>query len=351
MSDIRLRGWLVVIIGLCASVLCIILATAGSVRADAAYAAQADASRSAQKIGIFEDVTIGPTETWENVVVVGGDLTVYGTVRDKLVVVAGDAFIASGARVGLDEDPDDRAVWVFFGDVTVEAQAEVPGGVFRGLPVPDWVSAVTLSPDYDSWSWGSLAGYIWTLVFLVIIAVVATAVVPRQTVAVADRVRGHFFSSLGWGALLVIVVVPLISVVLIVTLIGILLLIPWLGVVVPAVGLFGFVAVGAMVGRLILGRKSGERGPLMLAAVVGVILLSILWWIPIAGGIALFLIGLVGFGATCVALWDWRRRAGRERRAARAAASQPGAYSESWDPRLPPGGGSPPPGGGSPPPA
>jgi len=311
MDSIGIRAKLALVVAGCVLAVGWALAGAGFAKADQAYGSRADAPSSAQKIGVFEDVVIDAGETWENVVVVGGDATVSGTVENMVVVVGGDASIRSGARGGGGEDPDETAVVVVFGDVLVEDGAVVTGDIFRGMGAPPWLGAATISPDYESWSWGSLAGWIALVVFLTLVAVVAAVIAPRQVAFVRERIRHHFFSSLRWGALLVIVGVPLVSIVLIVTLVGILVLVPWLGVVVPVIWLFGFVSLGAMLGRLILRERPDERGPLMAAAALGVAILSLLWWIPVAGGVILFLLGLVGFGATCISMWEWGRRSRR----------------------------------------
>ena len=49
---------------------------------------------------MFEDATVGADEVWDNVVVVGGDLLVEGTVKNVVVVVGGDVTLASTAQVG-----------------------------------------------------------------------------------------------------------------------------------------------------------------------------------------------------------------------------------------------------------
>ena len=350
MGRFHLHRRLLLIVGICLSVFCLLAAGTGSALADDlfydefwdddVYSLRLDTPSSAQKVAVFEDAVIDSGQIWENVVVVGGDITVYGTVENTIVVVGGDVFIASGAQVG--NDPSDTAVVVVLGNMRVEQGARVNGYTrVAGSGARDWLGAglgaVTITPDYRSWSWGSLIGWVWWTAFLAIVAAIVTAIAPRQLAFVRERVRHHFFSSLGWGALLVIIGIPLVTVLLIVTVVGILLLLPWLGVVVPVISLFGLVAVGAMVGRLIFGKKPDGRGPLMLAAVVGVVLLSILWWIPIAGILLLSLLGLIGFGATCVAVWDWRRQVRRARHAAQTAHARP------WDPGAPPPDGQTPP--------
>jgi len=338
MNSISVRAKLVLFIAVCLLGTGALLGAAGVVGADAAYAARADITSSAQKIGVFEDVVINAGETWENVVVVGGDVTVFGTVENVVVVVGGDAYIRSGARVGVGHSRDQQAIVVVFGDVTVDGGAAVNGDIFQGVNSPGWLGVAAIAPDYESWSWGSLAGWVWLAVFLALVAVVAVAIAPRQVAFVRERIRRHFFSSLGWGVLLAIIVVPLVTILLIITLVGILLLVPWLGVVVPVIWLFGFVSLGALLGGFILRRRPEERGPLMLAAVLGVLILSVLWWIPVAGGIVLFVLGLVGFGATCVSVWEARRSKRRRPKMPQggfpAGTLSPGAVP----PGTPPGG-------------
>ena len=277
--------------------------------------AYADDASGAHKVAVFQDVTIGPEETRDYVVVVGGRATILGTVEKTVVVVGGDVIIGPAARVGTDADPDRRAVVVVFGEITVEPGATVAGETTDvAWRFGDWLGAVSFSPDFTTWDVRTVGGWVWFAVFLAVVAVIMAAIAPRQVALVSERVRGHVFSSLGWGALAVLVVVPVITVmvlVLVFLIIGIFLLIPWLGVILPVTWLFGFVAVGAALGRLILGRRGDDRGPVMLASVLGVVILSILWWIPVAGPIILFLLNLVGFGATFVALWDRSRRKSR----------------------------------------
>ena len=55
---------------------------------------RADTDTNAQKVAVFEDATVGVDEVWDNVVVVGGDLLVEGTVKNVVVVVGGDLTLA-----------------------------------------------------------------------------------------------------------------------------------------------------------------------------------------------------------------------------------------------------------------
>ena len=220
---------------------------------------RADTDTNAQKVAVFEDATVGVNEVWDNVVVVGGDLLVEGTVKNVVVVVGGDVTLASTARVGERGRSQDAALVSVFGDVTVERGARVLGETVDVAGGSGNVTAGSVSdPFLRPWRTGAILNWVWSTIFLAVVAVIATAIAPRQVAVVSDRVRRHFFSSLGWGALGALIVVPIITVILVVTIIGILLVIPWLFIALPLLSLFGFVAVGAMVGRLFF-RGSGDE--------------------------------------------------------------------------------------------
>ncbi len=309
---------------------------------------RADNTSGEQKVAVFEDAVIGPGETWDNVVVVGGDLLVRGTVDNVVVVVFGDVTIADGARVGDAVNPGDAAVVSVFGDVTVQSGATVRG---RTVDVGGGIAGIDMSvgdPVLRPWRTGAILNWVWSTVFLAVVAVIITAIAPRQVSAVRDRVRNHFFSSLGWGALGVIIGVPVVTVALIISIIGIILVVPWLAIVLPIMSLFGLVAVGAMVGRLILGAREDRRETVMPAAVLGVVIINVARWIPVAWIVILGVLWLVGFGATYVAILAWlrdRRRRKREaaagEQAAWAAATSPGGMPYPGGPPVAPSGPSP----------
>jgi hypothetical protein len=264
----------------------------------------------AQKVVVFEDLTIEPGEVRENVVVVGGDVVVHGTVENILVVVGGDLVVASDGRIGTgaSHGSGDTALVSVLGDVAMEPGAVVTGRIVDvGEGGSGAVDALVADPIMQPWEgWGSIAGWIGSTVFIILVAVIITAIAPRQVAFTSERARHHLFSSLGWGALGLIVIVPLVTVILVLTLIGILALLPWWLAVAVAL-LFGYVSVGALIGRLVMGRLEG-RGRVMLAAVVGVAVLSVVRWVPFAGAVITFLALLLGLGATFTAIWEWRRQ-------------------------------------------
>jgi hypothetical protein len=173
-----------------------------------------------------------------------------------------------------------------------------------------------VDPVVRPWTLASAIEWIVTTIFIVLVAVIAAAIAPRQVAFVARRARRHSPSSFGWGILFLFIGVPLVTAVLLVTVIGVIVAVPWFFVGVPLALLFGYVSVGALIGRSLLGDDNGRRGRVMLSAVIGVLILSVLRWIPFVGSIVVFVALMMGFGALFTAIWEWRRRP-------RGAASQP----------------------------
>ena len=132
------------------------------------------------------------------------------------------------------------------------------------------------------------------------------AVLPRQTRASAERIAGHFWSSLGWGALTSIVIVPLVTLALVVTIIGILVAIPWVFAAV-VVFLFGYLAFGAFLGRALLRVVGYRQDNLMLSITVGVVASQLVRLIPFAGAPIVWLMWTIGGGAAIAAFFVWRR--------------------------------------------
>ena len=118
--------------------------------------------------------------------------------------------------------------------------------------------------------------------------------------------RSRFWPSLGWGALSLIVIVPLVTVLLIITIIGLLAVLPWLFVVVATM-VMGAIGLSVFIGNFVLPRLTYRGESLMLAAVVGVLVLRLIALIPIAGAIALAVAWILGFGAAVLALRSWQR--------------------------------------------
>jgi hypothetical protein len=254
------------------------------------------------------DVTIAQQDVADAVVSIGGNVDVAGTVKTAILAVGGDVRLEQTAVVGSQGDAGDTSIVLVGGTLTRAPGAQVTGDVSNvsGSWAGDlWSRGVT---DQITNPYSGLSLIAWlggTLIYL-LVAVIVAALAPRQTTAVQNRVARRFWTSLGWGALSLMVIVPVITVILAVTIIGLLAIPPWLLLVVAAF-ILGGVAVAVLLGDWVLPRLGYKGESLVLAGIVGVLILRIITLIPIAGGIVVGLASLAGFGATVVALWSWQR--------------------------------------------
>jgi hypothetical protein len=283
---------------------CVLLAAAAPV---AAALTPSPAAPNVYKLG--GDVLVASDQVVGTVLIFGGDLTVAGRVEGSAVVIGGHVRVLSSGVVsrtvfclgGVQRDPGSVVVGNVVSLRGNQFLARVASGLYRTVKSP--------------FRTGTLLGWGATTVLYLIVAVVAAWLFSRQTVSVRERIVRHAGSSLGWGTLGALLVVPAISVLLLVSVIGVLVLIPWLLIVVPLAFFFGFACVGALVGRRLLALFGAHGEHLVASAVVGVLLLHVLRLIPYAGSVLWALAWLGGFGAVAAEVYLW----GRARRARRAA--------------------------------
>ncbi len=95
-------------------------------------------------------------------------------------------------------------------------------------------------------------------------------------------------------------------VVLAITIVGLIVVVP-AAIALPAVLLFCFVAVAALLGQLILSSSERYRDNVIVAAIVGAVLVSLVSLVPVIGGLVVFVATVVGFGAALMLLNEWRQ--------------------------------------------
>lgn len=254
------------------------------------------------------NVDLPQADTADAIIAVGGDVTVAGTVTDTVVAVGGDVTLQPTATVGTGGTASDTSVVLVGGTLTRAPGASVEGEVSNVSA--GWAGDLSTRGISAAWrapfSGLSLLGWLGGTILSLLGAILIVALLPRQVVAIRDRVRSRFWPSLGWGALSLIVIVPLVTVLLIITIIGLLAVLPWLFVVVATM-VMGAIGLSVFIGNFILPRLTYRGESLMLAAVVGVLVLRLIALIPIAGAIALAVAWILGFGAAVLALRSWQR--------------------------------------------
>ena len=231
-----------------------------------------------------------------NVVVVGGSAKVAGEVDGDLVVFGGDVVLRSTAVV-------DGDLVTIGGNVQRDPGAvvrgnEVGGPEFEGLPR---FGTFPTRLNFDTWGsrWSSsifnIFGDIVVALALAAIGLLVVLFWPKQTEAVGQAVLAAPLPSAGVGLLtgvVAVVFIVLLAITICLSPVAFLL-----GVAMLVAGIFGWIAIGLLVGQRLL-EAFGVKGITRLMAVAaGTLLISVLRAIPCLGALIGFVVGCAGLGA------------------------------------------------------
>lgn len=235
---------------------------------------------------------IASGEVWDgDVLVIGGELALQGTVKGNVVLVGGS--VRAAGRVGGD-------IVSLGGEVVLQGQGEVEGNVValgaglrraagasvRGdileglLSRSEWAAS---GEDRPASPWFRLGSVLLALgVVLVVCLFLAwglRSLWPRRSRVMAETLRRQLLPCLGLGlagTVFLAVFLPLLAILLLVSLIGI-LLIPFLLLLAGLLYLLGLAVCGLALGEALAGRK---EGPSWLPAIVGLAILVPLAVVP-----------------------------------------------------------------------
>jgi hypothetical protein len=249
-------------------------------------------------------VTIGPEETHEVVVVISDDLMVEGVVDSAAVVVDGNMTVTG--RV-------DGYITVVSGTLTLLPTAQVDDvEIIDGTLVRQEGAVITgdLSERDDFlnvWQLAVASVFFWLGMTLVVLAagVIFAAVAGRQLKAAGTQIAqqpGPTFLA----ALLAWIATPVLMVLAIFTLVGIPMGVGYIVFVLPILWFVGYIVAGTQLGRLMLRRRADDEHP-YLPALLGLIVLQAVGWLPWFGGLIAFVAGVIGSGALLLLAWRaWR---------------------------------------------
>ena len=249
-------------------------------------------------VKIGSDAVIGPGAEFENVVIIGGDLTLEGVVQENVVVIGGDLKMGGSARV------EDSAV-VIFGKIIREGDAVLPKNTvelsFGKLCASKWC----LLPVFGIFAI-SLLGLAMLTAFaalFIIIAALFTERIGRTSCYIEKRP----WRSLLIGFVIALLVTP-ITLFLVITIIGI-PLIPLLFIILSAAALFGFTAACQLIGLKFFRAIKKPGRPMILEVITGLIILGLVTMIPVVGCIVKLLVWLAGMGAVAATKFGTTSRA------------------------------------------
>ena len=298
--------------------------------------AELKAGNTAEAVVAVGGSAIARGDVRDAVVAVAGDATVSGKVGDAVVAVLGDVRIEAGAKVRGDVVSVGGTITIADGAevegeiVAVGGRVEVAEGAKTGrgiqeIPVPGLHSLKgwLIHCVFKMRPLAPQVGWVWAVAgaFFLIYLIVA-ALFPKPVEACVSELTRRPATTFLTG-LLAKLLLPVIFLILIATGIG-LIVVPFLLAAVVFGAIVGKVAFLEFLGQSV-GRAFGGNTLLkpLVAFLIGSIILTVLYMVPVLGLIAFGITAVWGLGAAVQAVFASVRRERAARRASAPAASAP----------------------------
>jgi uncharacterized RDD family membrane protein YckC len=301
-----------------------------------AHDASLEAGRHAEAVVAILGSATSAGEVDEGVVSVLGDTRVTGPVGDAAVAVGGDVYVNSKVQgdvvavlgnVQLGPQADVGGDVVVVGGTLDRDAAALVGGDTKQVAIGVFGSTESLRRWFREclvlgrplafttgigWAWGVAAAFL--LLYMLLALAFRDAVDHCAEVFEARPGRSVV------AALLTMVLTPVGMALVAVTIIGI-ALVPFLGLALACIGLFGKAVMLALIGRRFT-RLAGNSvfAHTAFAVLIGGLVVTLLYTVPIVGFIVYKLLGILGHGVVVYTLLLLAGARSRERRAEHAGA-------------------------------
>jgi hypothetical protein len=248
-----------------------------------------------------------------NVILFGGNLTVAGDVDGDITVWGGNVKIKSGATVR-------GAVHAIGGDVDREEGADVRGEEIEGFPftppkapeIPETPSFPRITRTWPAQQWqrqwfkriGDLFRGIFGMVIMVVLGILVVVFIPNHTNTVAETIVKAPLQSFLTG-LVAWIGVPIVALILTLTI----CLSPVAALVLLIAGvavLFGWIAAGLLLGVKVVRAVTNQQPNPVVAVAAGILLLSLLTFIPCLGALLTAVVLTWSMGAVAYSFFGTR---------------------------------------------
>jgi hypothetical protein len=246
-------------------------------------------------IKVGNDVILEEGQQADNIISVGGQITVYGLVEKSVVAVGGSVILTSKAVV--------RGNVVAVGGVVTRGSGAMVFGDVTEINTSALSSSIASALRGEMEGWSLLLNIISLCFFaiILIITLMMTLVVPRSLAVVANAIEMSKVRSFLWGCLVTLLIVPFFML-LAISIIGIFLM-PLAFTALLLAAIIGFIAVGSLLGNTIITSVfHGYKKSLIKETLVGVSLLWLIGWIPYAGVVIKALAITLGLGGVMLTL-------------------------------------------------
>ncbi|MEE9913172.1 MAG: hypothetical protein K4571_15780 [Deltaproteobacteria bacterium] len=260
-------------------------------------------SMPAQAKNVFkagDDITIEEGQDVDNIVVLGGQVTVNGLVEKNILAIAGSAVLTNKAVV--------RGNVIVVGGVVARGSGSLVFGDITEINSSTLSSSIASALRGESEGWSLILNIISLCFFAIIlmIALIMTLLIPRSLAVIANAVQANLFKSFLFGFLATLMIVPFFML-LAISIIGI-VLIPVAFTALLLAAIVGFIAFGSLLGNVIITRIfHGYKKSLVKETLVGISILWVLGWIPFYIGMLIKAVAIT-FGLGGVLLTLCRRK-------------------------------------------
>lgn len=242
------------------------------------------------------DITVEQGRQVDNVVAIGGQITVSGLVEQNILAIGGSIVLTNGAVV--------RGNVIVVGGVVARGSGALVFGDIKEI------NSATLSEAFKSAMRGELSG--WSLILdvislcffaiILIIALFMTLLIPRALTVITMTIQEHKVKSFFWGVLTTLLIVPFFML-LAISIIGI-FLIPVVFTALILAVIIGFIAFGSLVGNFVISRLfRNAKKSLVKETLLGLSLLWLLGWAPFYIGMVVKVLAITfGLGGFVLAL-------------------------------------------------
>ncbi|MEN6467417.1 MAG: hypothetical protein ABFD45_00480 [Smithella sp.] len=242
------------------------------------------------------DITITEEQMVDNVISVGGQITVNGLVEQTVLAIAGSVVLTNKAVV--------RGNVIVIGGVVARGSGAMVFGDITEINASTLSSSIASALRGESEGWALILSVISLCFFAIImmIALMMTLLTPRSLAVIAHAIQTSMVKSFLCGFLATLMIVPFFML-LAISVIGIFLIpLAFAGLLLAAI--IGFIAFGSLLGNFVITRIfPGYKKSLIKETLVGLSLLWLLGWIPFYIGMAIKVFAITfGLGGVLLAL-------------------------------------------------
>ena len=238
-------------------------------------------------IKLKRDIIISKNMTVNDAVVIYGSATVYGKVEGSLTVISGSVYLKGDARV--------KDIVVVGGEIIKEPGVSISGKVTQ-VSMPCFIPSL---PTFLKGGWIALWAAVSALALLGFLglAILIIALVPEHMKTIAAALERSFGAMLLWGMAGIMLIVP-VAVLLAISIVGI-ILIPLEILLAALAFMVGYIIAAIYIGKNVF-RSFKREPPPFVDALLGILILFVVGFVPVAGAVIKAVFLVAGFGSVLV---------------------------------------------------